>query len=158
PTDIPRRQRRATLRRSSSDRRRPSASNTRKSLPPPAIFTKRVGRATGTSLERLSLRLRGGRALVARLVDRAHGVDVPMPRLRGGGVVGRVGGERGGRARGRRAVLRAEDGVAGEVRRRDGIPDEPDERRFRERVEARRGRRREDVPVEDRALLGRRSL
>ena len=50
PTDSPRRQTRASRRRSSSVRFRPSASKTRKSFPPPAIFTNRLGRDMGAGV------------------------------------------------------------------------------------------------------------
>ena len=48
PTERPRRHTSARRRRSSSVRSRPSASKTRKSLPPPAILTKRVGKGHGS--------------------------------------------------------------------------------------------------------------
>ena len=76
PTERPRRQSEATRRRSSSESLRPSASKTRKSLPPPAIFTKRVGSGKESASKRLRDRFRRRRAHVSGGIHRAHGVAV----------------------------------------------------------------------------------
>src|SRR5206468_11414377 len=109
-------------------------------------------------LERFRGRFGTGGTLIARPVDRAHGVAVSLSWLR------RLIGEEGigdrilRQSHGGAALFRTLDQVARQIRGIHGIPQEPDEVAFRQRVDARRRGRRIHVVQDDRKLLGRQTL